>query len=89
MAGIGGRSGPSGNQNAFRHGLAGISQRRVNGALNHTEQSIREKILAGLVADKGGEVQISRDHRQRRVWTPDPVSERHTMYALRLESSGS
>jgi len=59
MAGIRGRSGPPSNQNAFRHGLAGISQRRTNGALNHTEQSICDEILAGLVADKGGESQIS------------------------------
>jgi hypothetical protein len=59
MAGLRGRSGPPGNQNAFRHGLAGISQRRLNGALNHSEQSIRDEILAGLVADKGGESQIS------------------------------
>ena len=59
MAGIRGRSGPPGNQNAFRHGLAGISQRRANGALNPTEQSIREEILAGLLADKGGDAQIS------------------------------
>jgi hypothetical protein len=58
MAGLRGKSGPPGNQNAFRHGLAGISQRRVNGALNSTEQSIREEILAGLLADKGGESQI-------------------------------
>ena len=54
-----GRSGPPGNQNAFRHGLAGISQRRDNGALNPTEHSVREEILAGLLADKGGEAQIS------------------------------
>jgi len=59
MAGICGRSGPPGNQNAFHHGLAGISQRRNNGALNSTEHSIREEILAGLLADKGGEAQIS------------------------------
>ena len=59
MAGIRGKSGPPGNQNAFRHGLAGISQRRVNGALNSTEQAMREKILAGLLAGKGGEAQIS------------------------------
>ncbi len=59
MAGIPGKSGPPGNQNAFRHGLAGISQRRNNGALNPTEHSIREEILAGLLADKGGEAQIS------------------------------
>ena len=30
-----------------------------NGALNPTEHSIREEILAGLLADKGGEAQIS------------------------------
>src|SRR6267142_2834377 len=59
MAGIRGRSGPPGNQNAFRHGLAGISQRRNNGALNPTEHSIREEILSGLLADKGGDAQIS------------------------------
>jgi len=59
MAWLRGKSGPPGNQNAFRHGLAGISQRRVNGALNPTEQSIREGILAGLLADKGGEARTS------------------------------
>ena len=59
MAGISGRSGPPANQNAFKHGLAGIFQRRANGALNSTEHSIREEILAGLLADKGGEAQIS------------------------------
>ncbi|HEX2930910.1 MAG TPA: hypothetical protein VHV54_14405 [Candidatus Binatia bacterium] len=59
MSGIRGKSGPPGNQNAFRHGLAGIAQRRTNGALNPIEQSIREEILDGLVADKGGESQIS------------------------------
>ena len=58
-AGIRGKSGPPGDQNAFKHGLAGINQRRANGALNHTEQSIREEILVGLFADKGGEAQIS------------------------------
>ena len=59
MAGLAGKSGPPGNQNAFRHGLAGISQRRDNGALNPTEHSVREEILAGLLADKGGDAQIS------------------------------
>ena len=59
MAGIRGRSGPPGNQNAFRHGLAGISQRCADGTLNPLEQSIREEILAGLLADKGGDQQIS------------------------------
>ncbi len=59
MAGIRGKSGPPGNQNAFRHGLAGIAQRRADGALNPAEQSIREEILSGLLADKGGAAQIS------------------------------
>jgi hypothetical protein len=59
MAGIRGKSGPPGNQNAFRHGLAAVQQRRVTGALTQDEQNIRESILLGLVSDKGGEAQIS------------------------------
>ena len=59
MAGIRAKSGPPGNQNAFRHGLAGISQRRAAGALTPAEQQIREEILKGLINDKGGESQIS------------------------------
>jgi hypothetical protein len=55
MAGIRGKSGPLANQNAFKHRLAGITQRRVNGALTADEQAIRQDILAGLIADKGGE----------------------------------
>lgn len=58
MAGIKGRSGPPQNQNAFKHGLSALS-RRPNGALTPEEQSIRDGILAGLVADKGGSSQIS------------------------------
>jgi hypothetical protein len=58
MAGIRGKSGPPANQNAFKHGLAGITQRRANGAFTPDEQTIREDILAGLIADKGGERQI-------------------------------
>ena len=59
MAGIRGKSGPPGHQNAFRHGLAGIAQRRSDGVLNPAEQLIREEILSGLLADKGGAAQIS------------------------------
>ena len=51
IAGIGGRSGPPGSQNAFRHGLAGIAQRRADGVLNPAEHSIREEILGGLLAE--------------------------------------
>jgi len=59
MAGIRGKSGPPGNQNAFRHGLAAAHQRRIDGALTEEEQSFRTEILAGLLADKGGETQIA------------------------------
>jgi len=59
MAGIRGRSGPPGNQNAFRHSLVGIAQRRADAVLNPQEQSFREEILSGLLADKGGAAQIS------------------------------
>src|SRR5262249_11575339 len=50
---------PPGNQNAFRHGLPGIAQRGDDGVLNPAERSIREEILPGLLADKGGAGQIS------------------------------
>ena len=59
MAGLRGKSVLPGNQNAFRHNLAGISQRRSTGALTPDEQAIREEILACLLHDKGGEAQIS------------------------------
>jgi hypothetical protein len=42
MAGIRGDP-PTGIQNAFRHGLAGIAQRGADGVLNPAEQSIREE----------------------------------------------
>jgi hypothetical protein len=58
MAGIRGKSGPPGNQNAFRHGLAAVQQRRINGSSTRDEQDIRTEILTGLLADKGGEAQI-------------------------------
>jgi len=58
-ADIRGRFGTPGNQNAFRHGLAGIAQRRADGVLNPQEQSIREEILSGLLTDKSGAAQIN------------------------------
>jgi len=43
MAGIRGRSGPAGNQNGFRHGLAGIAQLRADGILNPADnQSVKK-----------------------------------------------
>jgi hypothetical protein len=59
MAGYAAKSCPPGNQNAFRHGLAAVQQRHINGALIQEEQDIRADILAGLITDKGGEAQIS------------------------------
>jgi hypothetical protein len=38
--------------------LAALQNRRANGALTVEEQDIRADILAGLIADKGGEQQI-------------------------------
>jgi hypothetical protein len=58
MAGKKGQSGPPGNANAFRHGLAALQNRRANGALTVEERDIRADILTGLIADKGGQQQI-------------------------------
>jgi len=59
MAGMRGKSGPPGNRNAFRHGLAAVHNRRIDGELTENERDIRAEILAGLIADSGGEAQIS------------------------------
>jgi hypothetical protein len=57
--GIKGRSGPPGNMNAFKHGLAAIQKRREEGIPAEHEENVRQQILEGLIADKGGEEQIS------------------------------
>jgi 50S ribosomal subunit-associated GTPase HflX len=57
--GVKGRSGPPGNQNAFRHGLAAIEKRQDTGLLASPDESIRQQILDGLISDKGGDEQIS------------------------------
>jgi hypothetical protein len=65
MAGIPGRggvkdrSGPPGNLNAFKHGLASIEKRREEGVPTQHEENVRQQILEGLIADKGGDDQIS------------------------------
>ena len=41
MAGICGKSGPPGNQNAFRHGLAAVHNRRADGELTERKRDIR------------------------------------------------
>jgi hypothetical protein len=59
MAGMKGKSGPPGNMNAFKHGLASIQKRREEGIPTEHEESVRQQILDGLIADKGGDQQIS------------------------------
>ena len=59
MAGVKGRSGPPGNQNSFKHGLAAIQKRREESVTTEHEESVRQQILDGLIADKGGDQQIS------------------------------
>ena len=59
MAGLKGKSGPPGNMNAFKHGLAAIQKRREEGVNTEHDESVRQQILDGLIADKGGDEQIS------------------------------
>jgi hypothetical protein len=58
MAGMRGRSGPPGNQNAFRHGLAGIAQRALTTFQSPRAISPRRNPVR-LLIDKGGAAQIS------------------------------
>ena len=58
MAGLRGKSRPPRNQNAFRHSLAAVHNRRAEGELTENERDIRAEILAGLISDSGGEAQI-------------------------------
>src|SRR5262249_56508471 len=57
--GIKGKSGPPGNMNAFRHGLAAIQKRREESVTTEHEESVRQQILNGLIAGKGGDQQGS------------------------------
>jgi len=59
MAGLKGKSGPPGNMTVFKHGLASIQKRREEGVPTEYEESVRQQILDGLIADKGGDEQIS------------------------------
>jgi len=54
MASIRGRSGPPGNQNAFRHGLAGIAQRRADGVLTN-DTRLAGGNLPILISTKAGQ----------------------------------
>ena len=44
---------------AFKHGLAAIQKRREESIPTEHEESIRRQILDGLIADKGGDQQVS------------------------------
>ena len=57
--GVKGRSGPPGNMNAFKHGLAAIQKRREKSIPTQQEESVRQQILDGLIADKGGDNQTA------------------------------
>ena len=57
--GIKGKSGPPGNMNAFKHGLAAIQKRREESVITEDEESVRQQILDGLISDKGGDEQVS------------------------------
>jgi hypothetical protein len=59
MAGLKGKSGPPGNMNAFKHGLAAIQKCREESVTTEHEESVRQQILDGLIADKGEDEQIS------------------------------
>jgi hypothetical protein len=45
--------------NAFKHGLAAIQKHREESIITDHEESVRQQILDGLIADKGGDEQIS------------------------------
>jgi hypothetical protein len=49
MAGLKGKSGPPGNMNAFKHGLAAIQKRREEDITTEHEESVRQQILDGLM----------------------------------------
>ena len=57
--GIKGKSGPPGNMNAFKHGLAAIEKKQEAGLLSSSDEGVRQQILDGLISDKGGDDQIS------------------------------
>jgi hypothetical protein len=68
IAGLKGKSGPPGNMNVFKHGLAAIQKRREESITTEHEESVRQQILDGLIADKGGDER----YRQPPVFSPMP-----------------
>jgi hypothetical protein len=45
MAGLKGKSGPVGNMNAFKHGLAAIQKHREEAVTTEHEENVRQQIL--------------------------------------------
>ncbi len=43
MAGLKGKSGPPGNMNAFKHGLAAIQKRREESVITEHEENVRAR----------------------------------------------
>ena len=71
MAELKGKSGPPGNMNAFKHGLAAIEKRREESVITEHKESVRQQILDGLIADKGGDARIST---ASRLWNQSTFS---------------
>jgi len=69
MAGLKGGSGPPGNMNAFKHGLAAIQKRREESVTTEHEESVRQQILDGLIAHKGVDEQVSTATRMYRCFS--------------------
>jgi hypothetical protein len=63
VARLKGKSGPPGNMNAFKHGLAAIQKRREESIPTEHEETVRQQIPDGLVADKDGDEQVSKPTR--------------------------
>jgi hypothetical protein len=60
MAGLKGKSGPPGNMNAFKHGLAAIQKRREEAVTTEYEENVRQQILDGLIAARAGMIRYRR-----------------------------
>ena len=69
MAGLKGGSGPPGNMDAFKHGLAAIQKRREESVTTEHEESVRQQILDGLIVHKGGDEQVSTATRMYRCFS--------------------
>jgi hypothetical protein len=54
MAGLKGKSGPPGNMNAFKHGLAAIQKRREEAVTTEHEESVSQQILDGSMIGSNG-----------------------------------